>query len=366
MDEENLTAEQLAARYLARRDWNEGRLTGVRPPGGSLDIWERWIQYDPERAWPVFLELVRLRPGDDELLEQVWYRLRLLLETHGRAFETRVGNLISSNARLQRIAPPQERTATFHRPRPLDIPTLVEVYLHNHNHFESAHELETMIREDPRTALPLILEIIERGPQYEFTAVDTLSPLRELLRQHGEQVIADIEEAARDSVLVRRCLWRMRRLRNSPPSAYDIRTPVWERVLAAAGDTTDYSSDDPSGAPGSLLPEHERIVRGWFEYEETFWAWERVQDLVENDPEVAWRALVLAIQQADEGALEAIGAGPLEDLLSKHGSAFIERIEARARTDSGLREALSAMWQSEMSDDLWQRVQQLVEPRAPG
>jgi hypothetical protein len=364
MSDEDLSAEQLVSRYLARKDWSAGRLTGPRPPGGNIDIWERWIQYDPERAWPVFLELVRRRPTDDDVLEQLWYRLRLLLETHGRAFEARVGDLVASNDRLRRIAPSRELKAAFHRPRPLDIPSLVKAYLHNHDHFEGAHELDVLIREDPETALSLALEIIERGPQYEFTSFDTFSPLHELLRQRGERVIDQLERAANDSVLVRRCLWRMRRHRSSPPGPYDVPEPVWERLLAATADTTDYSSEDPPGAPNALLPEHERIVSSWFEYQETFWAWQRVHDLVDNDPDVGWRVLLLAIEKAeDDGALEAIGAGPLEDLLSKHGPVFIDRVEARARIDGPFRQALSAMWQSEMSDELWTRIQQLVEPQ---
>ena len=364
MSDEDLTAEQLASRYLARKDWNAGRITGPRPPGGNIDIWERWIQYEPERAWPVFLELVRRRPTDDDVLEQLWYRLRLLLETHGRTFETRVKGLVASNARLRRIAPPRELNAAFHRPRPFDIPSLVEAYLHNHSHHAAAHELDAMIREDPETALSLALEVIERGPQFEFTSFDTFSPLHQLLRQHGERVITQLERAANNSVLVRRCLWRMRRHRKSPPSSYDVPAPVWERVLAATGETTDYSSDDPPGAPSVLLPEHERIVSSWFEYEQTFWAWQRVHDLVDNDPDVGWRVLLLATEMAeDDGALEVIGAGPLEDLLSQHGPLFIDRVEARARSDGRLRQALSAMWQSEMSDELWTRVQQLIEPR---
>jgi hypothetical protein len=80
----------------------------------------------------------------------------------------------------------------------------------------------------------------------------------------------------------------------------------------ATGETTDYSSDDPPGAPSALLPDHERIVSSWFEYEMTFWAWQRVHDLVDNDPDVAWRVLVSAIEQAeDDGALEVIAPARL-------------------------------------------------------
>ena len=69
---DDLTAKELAAQYL---DEQRGPETREENP---LFRWERWISEDPERAWPVFVEIVALR-SDDETLYQVSHRLRLLL-----------------------------------------------------------------------------------------------------------------------------------------------------------------------------------------------------------------------------------------------------------------------------------------------
>ena len=94
------------------------------------------------------------------------------------------------------------------------------------------------------------------------------------------------------------------------------------------------------------------------EWEELFWAFERVSALVQDDPETAWR-IIEVIRQKDGGdlVLSNLAAGPLEDLLVAHGEEFIVRIEAAAENDQQLRRILGATWQNEMSEELWARIQ---------
>lgn len=357
-DEDSLPTRELVARYLAWLDSVDRR--GPEPPETwALPSWEDWIEQDPERAWPFFLEIVRMRPDDDDVLEHVWTRLQLLLRNHGAAFRARVVALVESNERLRRIAPPEDLEPGALRPDPLDVPTLVEAYLTGVEHSQQAHELDELIRTEPDEALTLAIEIISRGPLHGLTSFDTMSPLLDLLRRHGDAVIDRLEDAARDSVLVRRCLWRMRRQQGSPPSRYDVVPEVWERVERAIGGTTDYNSDDPPGEAHGLPPEHERIVESWFVHEQTFWAWERVDDFVDNDPELAWRVITLLVEHApSDDLLEFIAAGPLEELLRKHGEHFIDRVEERARQDERFRECLGGVWISrgDLPADVEQRL----------
>ena len=210
-------------------------------------------------------------------------------------------------------------------------------------------------------AVRLTLEIVSRGPLFGFSSFDTFSPLRDLLRIHGSAVIETVEAAAAESVLVRRCLWRMGRQQGHPPRETDIAADIWTRLERAAAGTTDYNTDNPPGAAHPLPPELDRVVEAWFQYEETFWAWERVQDLTRMDPELAWRVITLLVEQSpSDEVLGSVGAGPLEDFLSAYGERMIDRVEERARSDELFRQCLASVWQSEMSDELLARVQKAV------
>jgi hypothetical protein len=54
--------------------------------------------------------------------------------------------------------------------------------------------------------------------------------------------------------------------------------------------------------------------------EATFWAWERLDELVRSEPEEAWK-VIEAIRRANgsDRILGNLAAGPLEDLLANHG-----------------------------------------------
>jgi hypothetical protein len=64
-----------------------------------------------------------------------------------------------------------------------------------------------------------------------------------------------------------------------------------------------------------------------------FWAYERLDDLVKENPEEAWKVIEV-IRRSDRGDMiqSNLAAGPLEDLLCEHGDLFIDRIESAAKT----------------------------------
>lgn len=86
--------------------------------------------------------------------------------------------------------------------------------------------------------------------------------------------------------------------------------------------------------------------------------WAEFNWVVEDDPELGWKAIIEAIDQPRmEQYLGILSAGPLEDLLDLHGPAFIERIEQRARSNASFARILAGVWQSAMPDSIWKRVQ---------
>jgi hypothetical protein len=99
------------------------------------------------------------------------------------------------------------------------------------------------------------------------------------------------------------------------------------------------------------------------EWEELFWAFDRVCDLVQDDPEAAWE-IIETIRRRDgsDVILSNLAAGPLEDLLVAHGEKFVARIEATAKDDQQLRKLLGATWQNDMPDELWGRIQAVAAP----
>jgi hypothetical protein len=74
-------------------------------------------------------------------------------------------------------------------------------------------------------------------------------------------------------------------------------------------------------------------------------SWNRLTDMVWNDPESAWPVILLMIEAAStDSLLRDVAAGPLEELLSNHAHDFIDRIEDHARKDAKFRKCLCGVW----------------------
>jgi hypothetical protein len=350
-----LTPGELAEAYLAQLDGHAPHSTGK--PFSAVFLWEDLICEEPEKAWPVFLELFARR-DDDETLEQIVIRIELLLSRHWDAFHERVGALAREHGRLPRFLPDGEFTKERFELREATDAEIIRDYLENYRRSEGHAQVEELIDTRPGKALPLVLEIVNRGQIYGFDSFDLLAPLEGLLTRQGETVIDRIEREAVSSVMLRRCLWRMKRHQKNTPPEYRIAECVWRRAEQAANGTTDYNSDLPEDVrPNRLSEEDEGIISSWFAFERTLWATGAVRDLTCNDPERLWtitKALMTAAP--DEGALGYIGAGPLEDLLFSYGGQFIERIERRAAVDAKFRLSLSIVRRSGMSDEIARRI----------
>jgi hypothetical protein len=95
------------------------------------------------------------------------------------------------------------------------------------------------------------------------------------------------------------------------------------------------------------------------ENEVNFWAWEEFERLTRDEPESAWSAILgVVVATDDEYTLAMLAAGPLEDLISAHGEAFVERIEHMAAADAKFRSVLQGVWRSSRPE-VWQRIEVL-------
>jgi hypothetical protein len=105
-----------------------------------------------------------------------------------------------------------------------------------------------------------------------------------------------------------------------------------------------------TGLVQGAVMDTEELIKAYLLYFETRqeadrWAWNEVDDLVRYDPDKGWKVTYLLINKANsDEALGFIAAGPLEDLLKKHGPAVIDRIEEASQQNVQLQAALSGVW----------------------
>jgi hypothetical protein len=98
-------------------------------------------------------------------------------------------------------------------------------------------------------------------------------------------------------------------------------------------------------------------AKGSSEREETWYAVQMAFDLVDGEPDTLW-GLILAVLARDRSnkIMENLSAGPMEDLLVKHGPLFIENVERQAKADPTFARMLGGVWKNRMNDDIWERM----------
>ncbi len=76
------------------------------------------------------------------------------------------------------------------------------------------------------------------------------------------------------------------------------------------------------------------------------------------DPETAWQAVIRILQHdLSPEQVAVLAAGPIESLLSWHGTQFIDRIEAEAQRSPAFAHILGGVWRQDMPDAIWLRVE---------
>ena len=90
--------------------------------------------------------------------------------------------------------------------------------------------------------------------------------------------------------------------------------------------------------------------------QEDSWVVRELNTLVQDDPTEAWEVTRILVNTApSDGALAYVAAGPLEELLNKHGPVVIDRIEEESRQNLRLQLALSGVWGIDPSHPLFDR-----------
>ena len=87
----------------------------------------------------------------------------------------------------------------------------------------------------------------------------------------------------------------------------------------------------------------------------TIRSWSR---LCWEDPESLWKLILIIIRTDDSLRTDQmLAAGEVENLLCKHGPAFIDRVEAQAKQDPRFAKILGGTWGwTRMSPEVWTRV----------
>jgi len=111
-----------------------------------------------------------------------------------------------------------------------------------------------------------------------------------------------------------------------------------------------------------------RIAQDWIAYysspEDTrdqdanlFNPWDIVVLLVNHNGDWAWNFVLLVLERDVVGkSLDILAAGPTEDLISLYGSVYIEAIEEGARSDGRFRSLLAGVWQTDIKQEIWDRI----------
>ncbi|HEV2453479.1 MAG TPA: hypothetical protein VGY98_04420 [Verrucomicrobiae bacterium] len=96
------------------------------------------------------------------------------------------------------------------------------------------------------------------------------------------------------------------------------------------------------------------LVKAWLDGEYTMF------DACTEEPEDAWLAILQIVRcELTEEQVSLLAGGPLETLLTWHGSKFIARIESEAKENPKFNYLLGGVWRQEMPDEIWDRIRKV-------
>jgi hypothetical protein len=122
-------------------------------------------------------------------------------------------------------------------------------------------------------------------------------------------------------------------------------------------------------------PDLERLVASWVRLQhaergseahaQDFWSFETLWDYCADHPDWAWRVIVdMHGGHADEKTLANLAAGPVEDLLVKHGDLALPWIEQYCIGHPGFVTVLQMVWRNAMTDEVWDGLNRLIKKYA--
>lgn len=255
-----------------------------------------------------------------------------------------------------------------------DADFLIETWIAQSDASEKAHAIGSYARHAPELGWRAILAVLTL-PDVHQHLTQLSHPLEMLVSRHGDRFIDRIEREASISSAFKACLAEIH-----PSPTFPLPEHLWARLSVAAGTsigpmeahmtdlyaeipdlseiaTWDPNPIDPGDAPTMSDGEVLELAHAFLVYHEGFWAWEELNRILEEDgADEVWPLVLRLVAKGSDNALGAAGAGILEDLLRKHGTAVIDRVEAQADRDQRFRFCLSHVWPADMPAALWQRV----------
>ena len=100
-------------------------------------------------------------------------------------------------------------------------------------------------------------------------------------------------------------------------------------------------------------------------YDENFWSYEAVSEMCDSEPEQCLAVIELILSLSDDDKIVSnLAAGPVEDLLVKHGSLVIKPIIASAKSHPLWKRMLGAVWKNDIQDSVWLEVQAVAGANA--
>jgi hypothetical protein len=114
-----------------------------------------------------------------------------------------------------------------------------------------------------------------------------------------------------------------------------------------------------------------KLGRTWIELQQrqnanmpvgdVFWAHKELDALCDSDPSLGLQEILLILSMdSSEFNTAHLSAGPLEDLLVRHGVQVISGIELEAQRNPAFRKMLQGVWENDIDEDVWNRLQALV------
>jgi hypothetical protein len=93
---------------------------------------------------------------------------------------------------------------------------------------------------------------------------------------------------------------------------------------------------------------------------DAFWAFEVLDSMCDRDPNACLSVVQMIFQRdSSDFILANLAAGPVEDLLVRHGPSIIQSIEQLAAVDSRMAKIVSGIWRNTIDEDVWQRIREL-------
>jgi len=84
-----------------------------------------------------------------------------------------------------------------------------------------------------------------------------------------------------------------------------------------------------------------KLAAAWISHQETFWACEKLADVLARSYDEAWPIVMELIEQApSESVLFQVAAGPLEDILGSFADRHFDRVKELAAVNEKFRQCL--------------------------